>query len=294
VDREGQGSAEWDQATYWQRQVDSQGPEPSGPPLSAMPDLPDEVGPRPPRVGPAISVAVRVAMAITGLAIVGAILANSLGQGSTTLEAPPVVPPSVTSPLDLAPSPLAAPLSSAPDSPSASPAAPSPTPTPPARSNPPKSPPAPAPAIANPHTPQTVMLVSRVSGKAMQVRDAATSDGATIAQAAISGGKAQQWRLIEAGSGYFYIVNVNSGKALDTFGYSDDGDLVGQLTRYPDDQYQQWSFTSVGDGFYVVTNRISGRVLDLQGGGLDDTTPIQQWTAFPNNPNQQWLLRVLA
>jgi alpha-L-fucosidase len=128
----------------------------------------------------------------------------------------------------------------------------------------------------------------------MRVRDAATSDGATIAQAAISGAKEQQWRLIDAGSGFAYIVNVNSGKALDTFGAAADGDLIGQLTLFDNDEFQQWRFSSVGGGFFVVTNRKSGLVLDLRGGGLDDATPIQQWTAFPDDRNQQWFVKVLA
>jgi hypothetical protein len=294
VDREEQGSAEWDQATYWQRQVDPQGPQPSGPTSETITAVPDEPAARPPRVGRGLPLAIRVAMAITGVAIVGAILANSLGQGSTTEQAPPPPQSLVTSIPSPEPSPLADPFSPVPTSPFASPAVPSPTPTAPVRSNAPRSHPAPAPAVSHPSSPQMVLLVSRVSGKAMQVNGASTADGAPITQAPLSGAREQQWRLVDAGSGFFYIVNVNSGKALDTFGYADDGDLVGQLTRYADDQYQQWSFASVGSGYYVVTNRISCRVLDLRNGGLDNGTPIQQWTAFPNNLNQQWLVKVLA
>jgi len=128
----------------------------------------------------------------------------------------------------------------------------------------------------------------------MRVRDGATFDGATIAQANISGSRDQLWRLVDVGSGFVNIVNVNSGKALDTVGALSDGILVEQSTPFAGNRNQQWRFTPVGGGFFVVTNRTSGRVLDLRDGGLDNGTSIQQWTAFPDNRNQQWLLTTLA
>jgi glucosylceramidase len=135
-----------------------------------------------------------------------------------------------------------------------------------------------------------VLLVSRVSGKAMRVSHAATYSGATIAQAGISGSKDQLWRLVDAGSGFVTIVNVNSGKALDTLGSLYDGSEVEQSTPSAGNHNQQWRLTPAGGGYSIVTNRTSGRVLDLRDGGFDDETIIQQWTAFPNDINQQWLV----
>lgn len=50
---------------------------------------------------------------------------------------------------------------------------------------------------------------------------------------------------------------------------------------------QQWHIVPLGDGYYKIVARHSGKVLDVQGGGLDNGTPIWQWDEN-GTPAQQW------
>nr|WP_223266264.1 RICIN domain-containing protein [Mucilaginibacter rubeus] len=51
------------------------------------------------------------------------------------------------------------------------------------------------------------------------------------------------WTLVSVESGYYKIVNLNSGKALDVYGAStDNGGLVKQFT-YTGGNNQQWVVT---------------------------------------------------
>jgi len=123
------------------------------------------------------------------------------------------------------------------------------------------------------------------------VTGGSTADGATIVQNTDSGDLDQQWRLVDAGSGYYNIVDVNSGKALDDPGGSTtDGTQMQQYTiSGTGNANQQWQIVSVGSGYYTVLNRTSGRGLDLSGGSLANSTAIQQYTVTGNgNYGQNW------
>jgi uncharacterized membrane protein YgcG len=64
-------------------------------------------------------------------------------------------------------------------------------------------------------------------------------------------------------SAYYVIVNHNSGKAIDDYGWStSNGSPVNQWTRNNLD-VQQWQFISVGSGYYKIKNKFSGKVLEL-------------------------------
>jgi hypothetical protein len=303
VDRGEPGSADWDQAIYWQLHADGSGstpptrPEPEAQPARSAPEArptgPVENPASPPRGGRANLITARVVVVFIGVLVVAVIVANSLGQGATNGRPRSSLPLPVTT-SEAANASDQSSLSADPNAPSASPAVSSPTPVAPSPSNGPKPLPAPKPVSPTAHPMQTVLLVSRASGKAMRVSDAATYDGATIVQARISGSNDQLWRLVDAGSGFVAIVNVNSGKALDSLGSPNDGSGIKQSTPLAGNHNQQWKLTSVGGGFSIITNRTSGRVLDLRDGGFDDTTIIQQWTAFPDDRNQQWLVAAPA
>ena len=132
--------------------------------------------------------------------------------------------------------------------------------------------------------------MNRLSGKPIGVFSASTADGAQIIQWTHDSDPDQQWTLRDAGGGYFNIVNVNSGKALDdTNGSIANGNPMQQWTiSGTGNSNQQWQIVSLGNGYYKVVNRTSGLVLDLTGGNSDDGTTIQQWAAGVNNPNQGW------
>jgi glucosylceramidase len=144
---------------------------------------------------------------------------------------------------------------------------------------------------ATPTSGETFRLVNRYSGKPFGVYGASTSNGAQIVSWTDDNDPDQQWTLENAGSGYFYIVDVNSGKALDdTGGSTSNGTIMQQYTLTSGDTNQEWQFTSAGSGFYTITNRASGKALDLTSAGLTDGTYIQQWSASSGDLNQEFQL----
>lgn len=148
-----------------------------------------------------------------------------------------------------------------------------------------------APVLSStPTAGRTYRIVSRAAGKPFGVAWASKDDGAKIIQFTDDGDPDQRWKLVDAGSGYFNVINENSGKALDNpEGSTADGTQMQQWTIWgTGNSNQQWAITSVGGGWYTVTNRTSGKVLDVRDGGVGDSVAIQQWTYYVGNANQQF------
>lgn len=151
-----------------------------------------------------------------------------------------------------------------------------------------------AAAPATPTTPgagQTYRIVNHLSGKPFGVSGASTANGAQIVSWTDSGDPDQQWTLLDAGGGWFNVVDVNSGLALDdTNGSTANGNFMQQWALGSGNFNQQWQINSQGNGYYSLINRTSGLALDLNGGGLTDGVNIQQWAFGSGNLNQQWQL----
>src|SRR5688572_1869945 len=59
------------------------------------------------------------------------------------------------------------------------------------------------------------VLVSRHSGKAIDLFNFNTADGAPIVQWARNDGNQQQWQFVDAGGGYYKVRSRLSGKVLE-------------------------------------------------------------------------------
>jgi glucosylceramidase len=136
----------------------------------------------------------------------------------------------------------------------------------------------------------TYRIVSRTSGKPVGVYGASMDDGALVVQFTDDADPDQRWTLQDAGSGYFNLINVNSGKALDNpNGSRLNGTQMQQWTIVgTGNNNQQWLLTPVGGGWYTIKNRTSSKVLDVRNGSVGDAAAIQQWTYGSGNPNQQF------
>jgi len=89
-------------------------------------------------------------------------------------------------------------------------------------------------------------IVSRSSGKVLDVPGFATHDGAQIQQFTDNGGKNQHWGLIPIGGGFFKIVSRSSGKVLDVPGSAtNDGEKIQQFTDNGGTN-QQWRLMKAG------------------------------------------------
>jgi len=141
-----------------------------------------------------------------------------------------------------------------------------------------------------PPTGEFFELVSRNSGKCLDVFDASTDAGATAIQWVCHGGPNQQWRLEPAGGGAFRIIARHSGQALDVFGASlDDVAPVIQWPAHGGDN-QAWTFEPAGDGYVRIVARHSGKAMDVEFASTDDGARVIQYTPH-GGANQQWLLR---
>ncbi|MET7402150.1 RICIN domain-containing protein [Dactylosporangium sp. NPDC005572] len=140
-------------------------------------------------------------------------------------------------------------------------------------------------------TSATYVFVNRHSGKAMDVYNWATNDGAAINQFARNDLAVQQWQFVSAGSGYYKIRSRHSGKVLDL----PDANDGTQLVQYADNgsTRQQFQVLDSSDGYVRFKNRASGKVLDVWEWSTADGAKIAQFTDL-DGWNQQWQLAKLG
>ncbi|WP_258725559.1 endo-1,4-beta-xylanase [Cellulomonas sp. NS3] len=132
------------------------------------------------------------------------------------------------------------------------------------------------------------VLVNRGSGKALDVYNLSTADGARITQWSRNDGLQQQWQFVDAGNGYYRLKSRLSGKVLDVYNFSTaDG---GAIVQYTDRNQtnQQFRVTSSG-GYLTIVNRNSGKAVEVQGGSTADGGNVVQYTSW-GGANQQWQL----
>jgi O-glycosyl hydrolase len=90
-------------------------------------------------------------------------------------------------------------------------------------------------------------------------------------------------------SGYYKLVNRNSGKVLEVAGFStSNGGTVDQWTDNGGTN-QQWTLTPTSSGYYRLFNRNSGMDLEVAGFSTANGGTVDQWTDN-GGTNQQWSL----
>jgi hypothetical protein len=133
------------------------------------------------------------------------------------------------------------------------------------------------------------VLVNRNSGKALDVYNLATNDGARITQWTRNDGNWQQWQFVDSGGGYYRLRSRHSGKVLDVYNFSTaDAASVVQWTDL-NGTNQQWRLADSAGGYVRLINRNSNRALEVQSGSTADGANIVQYADWGGN-NQQWQL----
>jgi uncharacterized repeat protein (TIGR03803 family) len=133
-------------------------------------------------------------------------------------------------------------------------------------------------------------IVSRNSGKCLDIFGASTDAGAPAIQWTCHGGPNQQWRLEPAGGGAFRIIARHSGQALDVFGaLVDDITPIIQWPVHGGDN-QAWTLEPTSGGYVRIVARHSGKALDVEFASTDDGARVIQFTPH-GGANQEWLLR---
>ncbi len=137
------------------------------------------------------------------------------------------------------------------------------------------------------HGAGTYQIINGASGLALEVAQAATTNGASVSQWNWNGGASQQWTVSSLGNGYYKIINQNSGRALEVAGGStawyapiDQGTWTGSTS-------QQWAIRDLTNSFYQILNCKSGLALEVGGYATNNGAFVDQW---PGNggANQAW------
>ena len=133
------------------------------------------------------------------------------------------------------------------------------------------------------------VLVNRNSGKAMDVYNWATNDGARIAQWTRSDGANQQWQFVDSGGGYYRLRSRHSGKVLDVFNRSTaDG---AQIVQWADGNgtNQQFRLADSDGGYVRLIARHSSKAVEVQGASTVNGANVVQYFDWAG-ANQQWQL----
>ena len=135
------------------------------------------------------------------------------------------------------------------------------------------------------------VLVNRNSGKALDVYNLATTDGAAINQYARNDGAWQQWRFLDSGGGWYRLQSVHSGKVLDLPTTDDGVQLVQNTDR--NDARQQFRLADSDGGHVRLINRNSGKALEVWEWSTADGARVSQYEDL-DGANQQWQLTPLG
>lgn len=135
----------------------------------------------------------------------------------------------------------------------------------------------------------TYRVISRHSGKAMDVSGVSTSDGAQIHQWDYVGGNNQKWYFEYQSDGYYEIKPQHvSGKNLDiSSGGTANGTKVQQWSDN-NSNAQRFKVEALSGGYYRITPKVNlGSCLDVEGVSTSNGAKIHEWQWFGAN-NQQW------
>jgi hypothetical protein len=131
------------------------------------------------------------------------------------------------------------------------------------------------------------VLVNRNSGKALDVYNLATNDGARITQWTRNDQNQQQWQFVDSGGGYYRIKSRHSGKVLDVHNWSTaNGGSIVQWTDL-NATNQQWRLADSSDGYVRLISRHSNKALEVQGASTADNANVVQYDDW-GGANQQW------
>ncbi|MFI6241893.1 non-reducing end alpha-L-arabinofuranosidase family hydrolase [Micromonospora sp. NPDC050795] len=142
-------------------------------------------------------------------------------------------------------------------------------------------------AAATVDTSAWYVLVNRNSGKALDVYNLATNDGARITQWTRNNGNQQQWQFVDSGGGYYRVKSRLSNKVLDVSGFSTANG--GSIVQWSDNNStnQQFRLADSDSGYVRLINRNSNKVMEVQGASTADGGNIVQYDDW-NGTNQQW------
>jgi hypothetical protein len=133
------------------------------------------------------------------------------------------------------------------------------------------------------------VLVNRHSGKALDLYNLATNDGAIVAQWTRNDGAWQQWQFVDSSGGNYRLKSRHSGKVLDVYNWSTaDSAAIVQWTD-ANGANQQFRLLDSDAGYVRLLNRNSNKAVEVQGASTANGASIVQYSDW-NGANQRWQL----
>ena len=127
------------------------------------------------------------------------------------------------------------------------------------------------------------------SKKVMNTRDCSGRSLAIVTQTTWAGKACQRWRFEYAGDGWYKIISLVSGRALDVPGGSKDNVQI-HLKDPKENDCQLWRLLSAGSqGELRLRNKASGKVLEVFAGSANNGAAVLQ-TALNGKTRQKWTL----
>ncbi len=136
-------------------------------------------------------------------------------------------------------------------------------------------------------------ITNKTSGKALDITDESTADGAKLQQWAADGTAKQQFKLETQGDGYYKITAQHSQKVLDVPNSTNESGV--QLQQWTDNgtDAQRWQIEETGDGYYKVLSKTSGLAMDVRSSSTADGAVVQQYTDNGTDA-QKWTFTLVA
>jgi hypothetical protein len=133
-------------------------------------------------------------------------------------------------------------------------------------------------------------IISRNSGKGLDVEGRSTKDAANVQQWEFGGGSNQLWDFVDIGRGQYAIVSQGSNKVIEVANSrGEDGTNIIQ-NHWNGGDDQRWRLERVGNGFFEIINVHSGKCIDVEGKKTENGANIQQWTCG-GGANQLWKIQ---
>lgn len=132
-------------------------------------------------------------------------------------------------------------------------------------------------------------LISRHSGKAIDIENRSTANGAAVVQWTSGQGSNQQFQFVAAGDGYYQLRARHSGKVIDIENRSTANGANVVQWEANNGANQQFRVVDTGGGHVQLINRHSGKALDVWEHSTADGARISQYDDT-GAANQQWRL----
>jgi hypothetical protein len=134
---------------------------------------------------------------------------------------------------------------------------------------------------------QTYSIISKSSGKAIDVAAASLTQGANVLQWDNTKAANQRWVVTALTGGSYSIINVNSGMSLDLEGGGAANGANVLQWGWNNGNNQKWTLQPDGNGYYVIVSVASGKAIDIEAGSMANGGNIIQWT-INGQDNQKW------